>query len=124
MTANYRAPRTAFKPGRSGNPGGRPKALADVIELARTHTPDAINRLAHIVRDDAAPPAAQVAASMALLDRAWGKPVQPLDADVNLRASYVIRAPSAVESAEQWLRLYAPGGMVEPVMDTGDNEST
>jgi hypothetical protein len=124
VTANYRAPRTAFKPGRSGNPGGRPKALADVIELARTHTPIAIKRLASIVRDDEAPPAAQVAASMALLDRAWGKPVQPVDADVNLRASYVIRAPSAIESAEQWLRLYAPGGMVEPIMDTGDNGST
>ena len=123
MTAKHRVPRTAFKPGRSGNPGGRPKALADVIELARTHTPIAIKRLASIVRDDEAPPAAQVAASMALLDRAWGKPVQPVDADVNLRASYVIRAPSAVESAEQWLRLYAPGGMVEPATG-GDNERT
>jgi len=95
-----------------------------VIELARAHTPAAINRLATIVRDDVAPPAAQVAASIALLERAWGKPIQPVDATLDMRATYVIRAPSAVESAEQWLRLYAPAGMIEPVTVTGDDGNT
>ena len=118
-----RATSTSFKPGQSGNPSGRPKIPGDVIELARVHTPDAIGRLASIVRDDDAPPASQVAAAIALLERGWGKPVQPIDADVNLRASYVIRAPSAVESAEQWLRLYAPAGMVEPVTIDDDGNT-
>ena len=106
-----------FQPGQSGNPLGRPKAVLEVVELARTYTPAAIARLGAIVDDDKAPPAAQVAASIALLERGWGKPVQPIDADINLRATYVVRAPSAIESADQWLRLYAPAGMVEPVSD-------
>lgn len=61
---------------------------------------------------------------MVLLERAWGKPVQPIDADVNMRASYVIRAPSATASVQEWLRQYAPAGMVEPVMVTDDNGNT
>jgi hypothetical protein len=34
-----------FPKGQSGNPGGRPKELRDVIELARSHTTDAIKTL-------------------------------------------------------------------------------
>ena len=78
MTAKRPAPRTAFRPGQSGNPSGRPKIPGDVIELARAHTPLAISTLANIVRSDETPPAARVAASVALLDRAWGKPVQAI----------------------------------------------
>jgi len=39
----------------SPNPGGRPKALHDVQELARQHTEAAINALAKIMNDDEAP---------------------------------------------------------------------
>lgn len=56
--------------GKSGNPGGRPKALRDVEELARQHTPSAIQALAEALGD----PDKRVAAAVALLDRAWGKP--------------------------------------------------
>ena len=67
-----------FKPGQSGNPGGRPKALLEVVELARSHTVTAIMTLARIAADEAAPAAAQVAASNSLLERGWGKAVQPI----------------------------------------------
>ena len=52
----------------------------DVIELARSHTPMAINALANVARSTEAPPAAIVAASVALLDRGWGRPTQTIEA--------------------------------------------
>jgi hypothetical protein len=67
-----------FEKGVSGNPGGRPKVLGDVQELARKQSPQAINTLAKIMGDEKAPPAARVAAANALLDRGYGKPTQPI----------------------------------------------
>jgi hypothetical protein len=109
-----------FVKGQSGNPGGKPKEIKNVIEMARTHTPAAINTLAEIVSDGEAPSAARVAAANVLLERAWGKPIQPVDAQIDMRASYVIRAPLAVASAREWLKLYAPGE-VEGVAEAGDD---
>ena len=40
----------------SGNPGGRPKVLGDVQELARQKSPEAINTLSNIMNDDKAQP--------------------------------------------------------------------
>lgn len=65
-----------FKKGESGNPGGRPAEIAEVQELARTHTTKAIERLAYWMDTDN--PKASVSAALALLNRAWGMPVQPL----------------------------------------------
>lgn len=67
-----------FQPGQSGNPGGRPKAVREVVELARAHTVAAITALADIVQDSGAPPAARVTAADKLLERGWGKAVQPV----------------------------------------------
>ena len=67
-----------FPKGVSGNPGGRPKVLGDVQELARQKSPEAINTLSNIMHNEKAPPAARVAAANALLDRGYGKPTQPI----------------------------------------------
>lgn len=65
-----------FEKGQSGNPGGRPKEVKEVQDLARAKSVDAIERLAKIMKDDGAPHAAQVAAANSILDRALGKPPQ------------------------------------------------
>ena len=62
-----------FQPGISGNPGGRPKEVGHVRELAREHTEEAIRTLAAIMQDGKEPAAARVRAAECLLDRGWGK---------------------------------------------------
>lgn len=69
-----------FEKGQSGNPGGRPKAIARVREAAREHTETALDILLGIARDGQSE-AARVSAANSILDRAWGKPAQPLDGD-------------------------------------------
>jgi hypothetical protein len=63
-----------FAKGRSDNPGGRPKELRDVVDLARQHTPGAIESLASIMYSENCLPVAVVAASVELLDHGWGQP--------------------------------------------------
>ncbi|WP_352782576.1 DUF5681 domain-containing protein [Mesorhizobium sp. M0643] len=67
-----------FKKGQSGNPGGRPKDVNNVRDLARTFTRDAINTLAQICKKGKTEPA-RVSASTALLERGWGKPLQQVE---------------------------------------------
>lgn len=64
----------AFEKGQSGNPGGRPKENAEIKALARQYGPEAIERLAALMRGEDERVAA--AASQALLDRGYGKAAQ------------------------------------------------
>ena len=73
-----KAPRTAWKKGQSGNPGGRPKELGQVKALARQHTQEALETLAQLMKSGT-PDRTRVAAAEALLDRAWGRPMQAID---------------------------------------------
>lgn len=73
-----------FKPGQSGNPGGRPKIIGDLKLLAREHTNEAVKTLVEVMKSVKAPPAARAFAANSLLDRGYGKPTQHVEANVNL----------------------------------------
>jgi hypothetical protein len=79
---------TSFKPGVSGNPGGRPRRAetieakritADVKTLAQQCAPEAISTLKTIMLNEKAPSAARISASMAILDRGYGKARQEVE---------------------------------------------
>jgi hypothetical protein len=91
-----------FQKGRSGNPGGRPKVVAEVKELARKHTGKAIETLVSIMDNPKAAPAARVSAANALLDRGYGKPPQHITGEV--AASYVARLPTPAVDVTEWTK--------------------
>lgn len=103
-------PRVLFKPGQSGNPGGRPKS--HVVAMARKHTQAAIDALVTALDN----PRERVPAAVALLDRGWGRPSQPVEGDM-LRETWVVRAPPEVETASDWFRRYAPRDALEHERD-------
>ena len=65
--------------------GFRAPTLADIETLARAKTEAALNVLAAIMFRETANAFARVAAANAILDRGWGKPVQPLATDARPR---------------------------------------
>ncbi len=70
-----------FKKGQSGNPGGRPKVIAEVRDLAREQTDKAVKTLISIMDNSKAADAARAAAANSLLDRGWGRPAQVVSGD-------------------------------------------
>ncbi len=97
-----------FKKGQSGNPGGRPKVVAEIRQLARERGPEAIAALVKVMTKGKSE-AARVAAANALLDRGWGRPKQSDEAEITHR--YVVELPPVLNKAE-WLEKY--GRISEP----------
>ncbi len=72
-TAKRKCGGRPFPAGLSGNPGGRPKVIAEVRDLARQHTRKAIQTLVTVMQSGESD-SARVAAANALLDRGFGRP--------------------------------------------------
>ena len=68
-------PGRRFKAGESGNPKGRPKACAELRDLARSYAPGAIKELARLATNGRSE-MARIAAIRELLDRGYGKSTQ------------------------------------------------
>lgn len=68
-----------FQLGVSGNLLGRPKTNIELRDVAREYTQDCLDVLTDIAANKRSPSSARVNASIALLDHAWGKPLQHVD---------------------------------------------
>ena len=92
---------TRFRPGQSGNPGGRPKAERSVRDLAQQYTAEAVEALVDVVRTGK--PAERVQAATALLDRGWGRPSASIEMTSTVKTSLVdlLTSINAVEDADQ-----------------------
>jgi hypothetical protein len=109
----------AFKPGQSGNPGGRPRAVAEIRDLARQHTETALNALVKIATAGKSE-SARVSAATALLDRGYGKPTQPIAGDSDADAinlGIVSSHQAAIRAIGEAFKVIAAGAN-----DDGDDE--
>jgi hypothetical protein len=72
-----------FTKGQSGNPGGASRAKlaasADLAALARLAAPKGLAALLRVLDDKTSPASAVVMATVALWDRGFGKPTQPVE---------------------------------------------
>lgn len=66
---------------RPGSGRKKGKYTAPLREIARKHTDKAVKTLIDILDDAGAPASARVSAANSILDRGYGKPVQPVDGD-------------------------------------------
>jgi hypothetical protein len=80
-------------------PSQMTKATPDLRSLARAHTELSIQTLAGIARNSTSDQA-RVAASQALLDRGWGKAIQPHTGEESGDIRVVIRQIIDVEKSE------------------------
>lgn len=79
-----------WKKGQSGNPGGRPRDLESVRQLARKYSRLAVMTLVRLAKS-ADKDSVRAAAAVALLDRGYGKPTQPVSGEDGKAIEFVIR---------------------------------
>jgi hypothetical protein len=100
--------------GQGRKPGVPNKATAEIKTLAREFGPAAIAKLAQLSglianKPGAENESARIAAIKELLDRGYGKAMQPTDITSNGdTVRYVIMAVPEAEDTDTWLQQYAP----------------
>lgn len=87
--------------------GKRGKLPTDVKALARVHTESALRVLNGVMNSAGAPPAARVAAAIAVLNRGWGAPSQAVEVTGEIKKTYVARMPAKVNGLTEWQKNYS-----------------
>jgi uncharacterized protein DUF5681 len=100
-----------FAPGVSGNPGGRPKLPAEMKEMFQAKAPEAFEVLCrHLNSNDAR---VSVIAAREILDRAYGRPVQQHQLDMEERIKLIAVVPEKSATTEDWLKAVGEQRVIE-----------
>ena len=99
-------PSGQFRKGVSGNPGGRPRVSGEVRELAQSKAPRAFERLVELM--ESKDQRVAMAASNAVLDRAYGKPSSE-ERTASFAMRQVTSAADLVEAISDLLSATANG---------------
>ena len=99
-----------WKPGVSGNPGGRLKTEVDIAALARVHGPKCIEVAAKLLSSE--DEKMRLAACIALLDRGFGRPKQ--EYDVNGTSTIELHLVAAKMVSQQLLDGTIEAEITEP----------
>jgi hypothetical protein len=114
-----------FQKGVSGNPGGRPKLPAEMREIFQAKAPEAFEVLCKHLH--ASEPRIALAAATQILDRAYGRPVQSIDANITDDPIRVY-VPQKAASTEEWLegirRKETGRSLVTGVVAAADDRQT
>jgi hypothetical protein len=73
----------AFQQGVSPNPSGRPRADPEIRKLVKEKSLTAFKTLVELMENPKTPAKTRCDAAQAILDRAYGKAVQPIDAQID-----------------------------------------
>jgi hypothetical protein len=88
---------TPWKPGQSGNPGGRPKMPPELKEMLKKVAPELFQVAIDIAKDKKSKNTDRLRATELLLDRVYGKSPQPIVGDEE-SAAIVVKLAGDLEN--------------------------